>query len=337
MTFITDSFECLNRKPLLSENELKIIAPLVKEGQTPLWTFWDEFTNKYLRSGKSEVTVKNVRDAFRFIIRRLDILTIDECNNARLLEDKLHEYKSAKGISNTTFNSYLKDLNTYFRWLKKQGHIKENNISNVERCKQEINEQYTLSQRQVDLVYSQIRTRRQTRLLRKRNSFFIDLLRFTGARPCELLNIQMKDISQHKNTYKIVIKGRKQKGRARYYPFPSWIRDSYEDYKDIRYKLRPHETYLFISSSKNSKWTEKGMRNLFRRLSSELGFRVIAYGFRRYVATTLHTKGTPMKDIQNYLGHTRITTTQGYIERSCCLTETAAEVMAESNFIPKNT
>ncbi|MFC1811047.1 site-specific integrase, partial [Patescibacteria group bacterium] len=60
-----------------------------------------------------------------------------------------------------------------------------------------------------------------------------------------------------------------------------------------------------------------------------LGFRVNAYAFRRYVATHLNTKGKDIKDIQQYLGHTRPTTTLRYIERSCVLTDVCAGVMGE--------
>lgn len=312
---------------LLQPDILQQYAPLIPESETPLWTHWDEFVEKYLRTGRSEVTVSRVQDSLRFVMK-LGILTLEQMNSPRLLEEKLHAYKSHGRMSNTTFNTYLKNFNTYFLWLHRHDYIAVNNLSKVDRCKEDINEQYILSEAQVKILVAHIHDRRQTRLQRLRNVLFFDLLRFTGARPCELLNIQMRDIVQEGSGYKLIIRGKKQKGRVRPYPLPSSIRDSYEAYKEYRSRLRQNETYLFISSSKQGRWTEKGMRALFRHLSQELGFRVIAYGFRRYVATKLNANGLEMKDIQNYLGHTRPATTQRYIERSCVLTAKGAEVMS---------
>ncbi|MFC1656083.1 tyrosine-type recombinase/integrase [Patescibacteria group bacterium] len=300
-----------------------------QQSGTSLWTHWDEFVMKYLRTGRSNVTVKNVRDALKFITSNCGITTIEHCNNQRLLEDALFEMKKERHWSNVTYNAYLKNLNTYFMWLEKQGYITENNLKKVSRCKEELNEQYTLSEDQVKLVVAQIHDRRQTRLQRYRNVFFIDLLRFTGARPCELLNIQCKHIREEKDTYVLAIQGRKQKGRIRYYRFPSWLRDSYETYMDYRARLRENEPYVFISSSKQGKWTEKGMRGLFRKLSNELEFRITAYSFRRFVATHLNKEGVDLKDIQQYLGHTRPSTTLRYIERSCVLTDKCGLTMSK--------
>lgn len=323
-----DTFNFL--KQLLPIEELTRLELGIQNGETPLWRHWEEFVTKHLRTGKSEVTVLNVRDSLRFIIQNLNIHTIEQCNNPRLLEESLFASKEKRGFSNTTFNSRLKNLNTYFIWLEKMEYISENKIKKVSRCKEAQNEQYTLSEEQVRLIVGRVHTRRQSRLLRFRNVFFIDLLRFTGARPCELLEIRVQDIQKEKETYKLKIIGKKQKGKPRYYPFPSYVRDSFEAYMPYRNKLRNDEPMLFISSSKKKPWSQKGMRKLFSQLSKELGFKVNAYGFRRYVATTLNAKGVKTNDIKNYLGHGRITTTERYIEKSTILTQKGAEVMGMS-------
>ena len=297
---------------------------------TSVWKYWNEFVEKYGRLGRSQSTIGNAKDVLKFVARVLKIETIEECNNNRLLEDKLFEAKNTRHFGNVTYNSYLKNLNTYFRWLEKQGYITENNIKKIYRCKEEQNEQLTLTKEQVRSIVGQIHTRRQSELQRTRNALFIDLLRLTGSRPCELLNIQIGDIRNEGPSYKLVIKGKKQKGRIRYYQLSSCAKDSYKTYMQKRATLKRHnEPYLFISSSKQGRWTEKGMRNLFRKLSTELGFKITAYGFRRFVATYLNEQGTDMKDIQNYLGHTRVTTTQRYIEKSCVLTRKAGEIMGK--------
>lgn len=314
---------------LLQPEILQQFSLLVPESETPLWQYWDEFVEKYLRTGKSEVTVSRVRDSILFAMRQLNIVTIEAMNIPRLVENALFAYKAKNHISNTTFNTYLKNFNTYFIWLYKHEYIALNNLHKIDRCKEDVNEQYMLNGDQVKMLVARVHDRQQTRLQRLRNVFFIDLLRFTGARPCELVNMQMRDITQNGNTYKLVIRGKKQKGRPRYYFMPSWLRDSYESYVQYRSTLRQNETNLLISSSSQGGWTQKGMRGFLRLLSEEVGFRVISYGFRRYVATKLNAEGLTLKEIGDYLGQSRESTTRRYVERDCVLTNKGAGVMGE--------
>jgi len=314
---------------LFNEEELKKLSLKVPTSERPLWLYYAEFVEKHNRTGKSEVTIKGVKDGLRFAARRLGILTIEQLNNPRLVEDALFKYKETEHIKNSTYNSYRKTFNTFCIWLEKMEYISENRIKKVAKCKQEQNEQLTLNEDQVRKVITQIHDRRQSRLERLRNTFFIDLTRYTGARPCELLDLNIKNIRLQNGSYTIVIQGKKQKGRNRYYKFPSFLRDSYEAYMAYREKIRPNEEKLFVSCSKKTGWTHDGMKRMFAKLSRELGFTVNAYSFRRYVATRLYNEGAPIEKIANYLGHTRITTTQRYIERSCALTKDCGEVMGK--------
>lgn len=319
----------MNISTFLPPDTLKIHEEKVPVNETPLWKYWDTFQQRYLESGRSAITVNNARDALKFVIMRLGLVSIEQVNNSVILENALFAYKGTIGISNVTFNTYLKNLNTYFKWLEQHEYIHTNNLKKIMRCKEEVNEQHTLSEEQVKLVVGQVYSRQQNKLERQRNAFFIQLLRFTGARPCELLGLRYQDIKLVDGVYKLKICGRKQKGRIRYYNLDTAVRDALESYVVCRNLLRSREHMLFVSCSGNGGWTAKGMRGLFRRLSDELGFRITAYGFRRYVATRLNAKGVEMKDIQNYMGHTRATTTQRYIERSGLLTAKGSEAMGK--------
>jgi site-specific recombinase XerD len=311
---------------LLPEEEISGIKIL--DGKTPLWKYWDEFVKHYLREGKSEVTILHVKDTLKFVMRRLNIFTIESCNTPEILREALFKAMNDRNWAGTTLNTYRKNLNTYFLWLEDMEYIEENKIKKIRKCKEEQKEQYTLNEEQIRSLLGQIRQRRQRKLERWRNDFFIGLMVVTGARPCELLQLQCRDVQKLKDgSYKIVIRGRKQKGRPRYYRMPSWVRDSYEMYVLKRQDLEREEANLFVSSSKRTGWTAKGMRGLFKRLSKELGFKVGAYGIRRFVATKLNAEGVDVKDIMNHLGHTRISTTHRYIERSCCLTDKGVDVM----------
>lgn len=296
---------------------------------TSIRFYWDDFVDASLEKGRSPETMKNVNDALNVLERHLGITTIEECNDPASLDTKLIAFKKSRGFSRTTFNSYLKNVNTYFIWLKSRRHINENFVSGISRAAEEQKEQPTLSYEQVQRILGQLSTRRQTRLERLRNIFFIDLLRFTGARPCELLNLLIKDIQEGPNGVILTIRGKKQKGKPRRYRLLSYVRDSYENYMSYRAQSGREETNLFISQSKKTGWTVKGMRGLFKRLSKELGFKVTAYAFRRFVATTLCTSGASPQAIMNHLGHQRFSTTRRYIENTSDLTATSTVIMSK--------
>lgn len=314
---------------LLPADQIKKLSSKISKG-VPLWEYWEEFVKSYLSEGRSEVTVKGVRDALRFVIQKMSIHTIEECNDSRKMYNCLHEKRDELNWANSTFNTYRKNINTYFIWLYDMSYIKENNITKIRKCKERINEQLTLNDEQIQMLRVWIHQRRQTRFCRWRNLFFIELLILTAARPCELLEMEFRHLRRQEETYIATIQGHKQKGKARYYRLPSSIRDSFEMYSKIRRELGRHETSLFLSQSKRTGWTEKGMRNLFKRLSNELGFKITAYSIRRYVPTKLNSAGVAIQDIAEHLGHTRITTTKRYIERSCGLTNKSVNVLKDS-------
>lgn len=165
-------------------------------------------------------------------------------------------------------------------------------------------------------------------LERARNILAIDLLRFTGLRPCELLDLTTSAIYRENGRWILAVHGRKQHARVRYYECPKFIIDSFKHYMALRADYSRWETPLFISMSNKEGWTVSGLQNFFKKLSRELGFRVNAYGFRRFVATAMSEKGVARDDMSRFLGHTRFTTTDLYIERHCRLTLNAGMAMA---------
>ena len=153
------------------------------------------------------------------------------------------------------------------------------------------------------------------------------MLRFSGIRPCELLDLTTDAIYRENGKWILAISGRKQHARVRYYECPKFIVDSFNRYMQIRTEYQRWETPLFVSMSNKEGWTTSGLQNFFKKISKELGFRVNAYGFRRFVATQMSQNGVARDDMSRFLGHTRFTTTDRYIERSCALTANATSVM----------
>lgn len=316
----------LSRLPL-TEQEIDALSKKAPHGQTPIWHYWEEFVERYLRTGKSEGTVKNVRDAITFVLRHTHLISIEEFNDQRLLGDALYKAMQERQFSHSTYNAYVKNLKTYFIWLERNGYVKEINIRKIERYTETPEKQTTLSIDQVNKVVGHIMSRRQTPLERCRNVFFIDLLRFTGARPAELLQLTEESIRSTKNGVILTIQGIKQKGKPRPYALSGYVKETYFSYMRCKRVKGREEKKLFVSASKREAWTKQGVNQLMKRLSNELGFRVNSYGFRRCVATTLDEQGLDLDEIGTYLGHTRRSTTRRYIEDSPKRTMKACQLM----------
>ncbi|MBL4694668.1 site-specific integrase [Candidatus Gracilibacteria bacterium] len=317
-------------KQILPKDELSKFTKLVPQSQTPIWHYWKEFVTHYLREDKSTSTVLNVRNTLQFTIRHISIYSIEQCNTPEILREGLFKAKEDRGWKNGTLNNHRKNLNTYFLWLLDMEYIKENKIKKVRKCHEVQTENHTLSESEIKQLRTHLFTgRRNSQFERYRNALLFDMMILTGARPCEILNIQMRDIKDKSGTHTLLIRGKKQKGRIRYYNMPSSLIGLYKMFVMIRQNLGRDEANLFCSQSRRTGLTYKGISKLVPKLSRELGFKITCYGIRRFVATNLYLKRVPLEKIQQHLGHTRITTTLRYIEKSCHLTKDGTDEMGK--------
>lgn len=268
-----------------------------------------------MSEGKSQKTVKNVRDTLRLIINSSNLLTIEDINSPRLLKDALKKIANERNWKASTFNTCRKNLNTYFLWLEAYEYIEESKIKKVRKDKETAKNRYTLSEKQVQLINSAVYHRDQNVLVRWRNVLFFHLLSVTGARPVELLNLTLDNIKKVGSGYKILIDGAKQNQSIRPYVLSSTGCSIFEMYMKVRKDLGREEDFLFVSATKRGKpWTYSGLKKICEYLTKECGFTVQAYAFRRYVATVLFTDGHPIIEIMHHLGHTNTRTTTKYID-----------------------
>ncbi len=315
---------------LLSPEEIGLLEEDMRPSDTPVWRYWDQYVVKTLVLGKSPITVKSVRDALNVVMRHTGLVTIEQLNAPTVLDNALLKLQMERNHKASTRNTYIKALNTYFIWLFKNHFIKENNIARIEKGRVEATDIQPLTLSQVEKVVVHMGSRRHaTAIERARNILMLDIFRFSGVRPCELLGMQNDDIFMENHKWKMLINGRKQKGRKRFYEIPSFIVYSYQAYMKLRDEAGRWEDPLFISMSSREGWKTSGLQNLFKKVSKEIGFRVTAYGFRRFIASQLSRQGIQRDHLSRYMGHTRFTTTDIYIARECYLTDNGADMMKE--------
>jgi len=317
---------------LLTPEEREQVYFEIREDERPIWRYWDEYVTKNLILGRSPVTIQSVRNGLNTVVRHAEIYSIEQMNTRSLLDEKLIELQDERKFSLATRRTYLKNINSYFLWLHKNHYIEENNVAKIERGKDEVREIAPITECQIQRVINHVSTRDHINAIeRTRNLLLIELLRFTGARPSEIISMDCHAIYPEGGKWKVAINGRKQKGRIRFYDCPASIQYLFQDYIRLREEADFGGECLFVSATRNTCLTLSGLQALFKKLSRELGFRFNAHGFRRYVATTLDEKGVPIRDIARYLGHLKTSTTERYIERSCVLTRCGADALAHNH------
>lgn len=313
---------------LLTEEEREILEAEIPENETAIWYDWEEYVLKTLTLGKSPITLKSVRDGLNTIIRHTGLITIEQFNTPGVLDQALLDLQLQRKQKPSTRNTYIKNTNTYFAWLYKNFKIKENNIRLIEKGRENPPDMTPLTHGQVERTVTHVATRHHnTALERARNILLVDIFRFTGIRPCELLGLSVDSFLYEGGIWKLIVNGRKQKGRLRYYELPSFLVFSYKNYMGLREASARFEKPLFISMSSKDGWKTPGIQSFFKKISRELGFHVTAYGFRRYVASEMSRAGIERDNISRFLGHTRFTTTDRYIARECYLTKSGTDFM----------
>lgn len=336
-------------KTLLSDEEIQELSKKVPPGHKPLWEYWEEFVDDYIDfEGRSPVTIKSTQAMLQILLRHTAIVSIEQCNDPQILRHELRRIRETRGWRPVTYNTYLKNINTHFRWLESCGYIMERKTNCLRKVKETIQEQHTMSPDSVKRIIAYLFTNEnKNTLYRWRNIVFFQLLAQVGARPSEILAIQMKDLKFQGKTCVLTVKGEKTLGKPRRFPLTGTLVDNLKHYLDLRGVRREGLTHLFVScSNKDKPMGKSGMRKLFQVIGDEVGVKITATAFRRYVATVLRKNGKSLDQIADYLGHSRTSTTKRYIEQLPDLNDECAQTMhdmlwgpsqaTDSNFTPND-
>lgn len=316
---------------IFPEDELALYNSMIPPGKTALWKYWEEFIEMRIRVHRSHESLKNTRDAIRYIVRHAETYTLEEFDNPGEITTRLLNMKDKRGICSNTYNTYLKNLKSYFIYLVRQEIIPENKLDKVEKDKGVVAPQPTLSESEVKIINgamekgnSQLPT-----IYNLRNLILVRLFILTGARPGELLSIKDTNFEFDKSSLGSVLRlqGSKQNNKLRPYELDTELTSIIRAYQHEKQLNGKEIDYFFISASHKGPLTKVGIRNLFRGLSKQLGFYVTPYGFRRFVATKLHQSEVPIATISLHLGHTNTKTTNNYIERYSVMNKEGTNIM----------
>ncbi len=215
----------------------------------------------------------------------------------RSIRDDLSEYLQKQGTGNAGINVYLTHLRAAFERLVINGKLDRNPLSRFKRLRVKKKKQsLTLEEaKHFMTVINGCKNKNLKHLLR--------ISIFTGRRRSEVLSIERQNVDIKNKRYEVVnIKSEDKHKDTREIPV--------EVIGDFVYFLitYPHSPTPFNVCRPNTftHWTKKLLREA--GLAEDLHLHSLRHTF----VTLAKEKGADIRDIQKYLGHTKVSTTELY-------------------------
>lgn len=145
--------------------------------------------------------------------------------------------------------------------------------------------------------------------LNSRNKTILDFLYSAGTRVSELCNVELSDIDLDDNFVQLKGKGSKY----RIVPIGSLLRQNLTEYLTYRNKLKSINSFLFLSKS-HKQMERTAVFRIIKKTTSNLGLAsdIHPHTFRHSAATHMLEGGCDLRTVQEFLGHSSVSTTQIY-------------------------
>lgn len=215
---------------------------------------------------------------------------------------------SSKKYSSSSINRHLSSIRSFYAYLLKEKYVNSSPFKTIHGPKKEKKlPNYLKYQEFLDLINSL-----GTSPLEKRNRMILELLFATGVRVSELINIKLTDINFKEQEIKVYGKGKKM----RIVYFNNECQKVMSDYVlNVRQEILNGKycEYLIINHLGN-KITTRGIEEIIDKciLKSSLNHKISPHTLRHTFATLLLNEGMDIREVQELLGHARLSTTSIY-------------------------
>ena len=217
--------------------------------------------------------------------------------------------RSEAGLSPRSITRKISTLKGFYRYLLKEGHIRENPTDLLETPRLSAPLPRDLSLEEVDRLLAQPDP---DSLLGARDKAMLEILYATGLRVSELLALRTQDINLEVGYLVAYGKGSKE----RLVPFGEI---ALEDLSRYLLTFRPRlckagkVPYVFLNRS-GKRLSRQGFWKLIHRYATQAGIAsmVTPHVLRHAFATHLLERGADLRSVQLLLGHASISTTQIY-------------------------
>lgn len=211
-----------------------------------------------------------------------------------------------------TVNRKISTLKSYFKYLKKSGHIKSNPTAKVIAPKIAKRLPVVVREERIeDLLDREID---QNDFESVRNQLVIDLLYTTGIRRSELINLRESDINYSLRHIKVLGKGNKE----RIIPISHKLIESIKLYLELKESEQLNESKYLITTSKGKKSYPKLIYNIVHAQLSTVSTvkKRSPHILRHSFATHLANQGAELNAIKEIMGHANLSATEIYMHNS---------------------
>lgn len=239
----------------------------------------------------------------------IDVRGFDDAANVTNADIREYiEYLTKKGKSHSTVVRVTASVRCFYQFLVISGQIGTNPANGIKFEKAEKKLPEILTGKEIDLLLSQADTRDAKGC---RDKAMLELLYATGIRVSELINLDVNDIN-----FDIGILRCRGSKNERIIPiYPSALDAINEYVKRVRAVnvFDNNETTLFINMS-GQRLTRQGFWKIIKHYAAQAGINkdITPHTLRHSFAAHLLENGAQLKDIQEMLGHSDISSTQVY-------------------------
>lgn len=210
-----------------------------------------------------------------------------------------------KGNSNRTAARKISSLRVYFKWLLKEGFVKDNPVSKIKAPKQSKILPSFFRESQLDSVDFQEMF--DDSFEGVRNKLIIEVLYQTGIRLSELINLKLKNLADDK----IKVLGKRNKERI--IPISNQLNIFIKSYLNLLDNEGLINEYLFVL--KNGKKIYPKL--VYRLINFYLGNvtdvdKCSPHVLRHTFATHMLNNGAGLETLKDLLGHANLSATQVY-------------------------
>ena len=217
---------------------------------------------------------------------------------------------SKKKRSAASINRFISSVRSLFSYCRKFGHLKTNVAFEFRTVKNPKKLPRFMTGAEIDRLCREPETNEL--LWEKRDRALFEMLYSSGCRVSEIASLDLDDMSGDFSSAIVTGKGRKDR---RVY-FESDARLALREYLEDRKKRfgdNDKERRVFVNQ-RGGPLTSGGIRMIVSRYSGSEGTKrhVSPHAFRHTFATAMIANGADVRMVQEFLGHSSISTTQRY-------------------------
>ena len=246
-------------------------------------------------------------------------ITIDQNNNSinytkAITRENINQYVKTmqkKQYASATISRKIASIKSFVSYLEEEGILFENVTKNIQTPRKGQSIPNTLNVEDMISILDYLR--RDISLAGIRNLTMVELLYATGMRVSELISLNLNDVSTEQQHLRCTGKGSKQR-MVPIYPSIATLLSDYINF--VRPKLttkRSSDMESVFVNSRGYKLTRRSIWLLTKEIVNSTKIKSFSpHTLRHSFATHLLEGGASLKNVQDLLGHSNISTTQIY-------------------------